>query len=84
MELHSKLHSLTLEFLRSLKNKPEDEIKKQLGMIDSIMKDMFFFATGIESWQLDYATDKLKLEENLEFQLMEQKYKQGVQEIQLF
>ena len=78
MELHSKLHSLTLEFLRSLKNKPEDEIKKQLGMIDSIMKDMFFFATGIESWQLDYATDKLKLEENLEFQLMEQKYKQGV------
>ena len=52
-------------------------------MIAHVLGDILFIQTGIESDELDAATDRLKLEEDPEYQMLVKEYTEQVQSIRL-
>ena len=54
-----------------------------MKIIEQVLADKLFIQTGIESHDLDEATERLKLEEDADFQLMVKDYTDQVNAIQL-
>jgi hypothetical protein len=62
--VHKKLFDLSVGHLQHLKSKnlSQEEYGAEMSIIEAILADKLFFATGIDSADLDTATEKLNLE----------------------
>lgn len=67
--IHQKLFDLSVSHLKSIKdrNLTQEEQAAEMGIIEAILADKLFFATGVESTDLDEATEELRLEQDAEF-----------------
>jgi hypothetical protein len=82
---HKKLLELSVNHLEGLKkrNLSQQELVDEMSIIEPVLADRLFTMTGIDSDDLDIATEQLKLEEDAEFQMMIAEYSQKVTAINL-
>lgn len=81
MKLHIKQHEIAIEHLRGIyKNLPTMQMEMQ--MMPQKLSDKFYAETGIESIDLDQATEFLGLEEGEEYKAESADYIRRVQELQ--
>ena len=83
--IHQKLFDLSVAHLKAIKERnltPEQQ-QQDMQIIEAVLADKLFFATGVESTDLDEATERLKLEQDAEFQLMIQEYTQKVSQLNI-
>ena len=83
MTIHAKLHSISLEHLTKLKSLSSDDLQQALGYLTPILADKLFQVSGIESDELDSATERLGIEQDPKYQLMVKDYKEKVAALKL-
>jgi len=83
--VHKRLHELSVEHLDLLKSRgcQGDELQGEMTIIAMVLADKLHEATGVNSDDLDAATERLNLEEDAEYQIMVREYTQVVQKIKL-
>ena len=83
LAIHKKLHALSVQHLRKLKALPLQALQGELALIPQILGDLLYAQTGIESDELDNASDRLGLEDDTEYQMMVNEYKEQVGNLRL-
>jgi len=69
MGIHKDLHFTTVEHMKKLKqmNLQQMDLQQELNLIPQFLSDKLFEAEGIESEDLDAATERLDLESDAEY-----------------
>ena len=81
--LHKNLHAISVDHLTELKKLPLGELQAQFGLVQSYLADKLFQKCGIESEELDGATETLGLEQDPEYMGMVQEYQMKVAGLKL-
>ena len=79
---HYKLHDMSIQHLKELKKDPAN-LAFNLGLLQQTLADVLFVETGVESYELDAATEFLGLEQDKEYMDMCADYTRQVGEIGL-
>ena len=66
LKMHSKLHDTSIKEFTELGKDPETMAVK-MQIMGQTLADKFYQMTGIETQELDHATEFLKLEQDKEF-----------------
>jgi hypothetical protein len=77
------MFDLVIQHQRELKKLPPNLLQNELAIMQLRLSDKLYFATGIESDELDAATDRLQLEEDEEYKEMVQEFTVEVSKIRL-
>lgn len=77
------MFDLVIGHQRELKKLPPQELQNEIAIMQLRLADKLYFKTGIESDELDVATDRLKLEEDEQYKEMVEAFTVEVQKIQL-
>lgn len=80
--LQKKMQGLSLDQIRVLKTLPAAELQSEIVYLPSILQDKFFLATGTETDELNFNTEKLDLDNDEDYQKCMQDYHEQVEEMQ--
>lgn len=64
------MFSIVIAHQKELKKLPLDQLQGELAIMTPILSDKLYFQTGVESDELDAATDRLNLEEDEEYKVI--------------
>ena len=77
--LQKKMQSLSVNQIRELKAMPPAALQSEIIYLPSILQDKFFLATGVETDELNFNTDKLELEKDEEYTKSLEEYHEQVE-----
>ena len=83
LKIQQVMFDLVIEHQKELKKLPQDELQEELKIMQLRLSDKLYFATGVESDELDAATDRLELEEDDEYKQMVEDFTAVVSQIKL-
>ena len=83
LKIQAVMFDLVIQHQRELKKLPPNLLQNELAIMQLRLSDKLYFATGIESDELDAATDRLQLEEDEEYKEMVQEFTVEVSKIRL-
>ena len=83
IEVQKVMFDLVISHQKELKQLPPNELQEELGIMTLKLSDKLYFATGVESDEIDKATDRLELEEDDEYKKMVEDFTTEVSKIKL-
>lgn len=83
LEIQQYMFNLVISHQRELKKLPQEFLQAELEIMTLKLSDKLYFATGVESDELDASTDRLGLEEDDEYKKMVEDFSAEVQKIRL-
>lgn len=77
-----KLHEISLAQLKEF-NRKDVNLKNDIKYLQQILGDKLYQTLGVDSEELDSATERLKLEDDKEFIDLQKKYQEAVKQLKL-